>query len=91
MKLLLYIAGGFVAIAAAFLLITRGPAPESNPAILLAYVALFAISPIGAFWMLYMSIRREKNPFPFILLSAIPFTFVWYYFERVRQTKREAH
>ena len=91
MKLLLHIVGGFVAMAAAVLLITRGQAQESNPAILFAYVALFAISPIGSFWMLYMSIRHEKNPFPFVLLSLIPFTFLWYYFERVRQTKRDAH
>jgi hypothetical protein len=90
-KLLFYIAGGIVAVVAAVVLITRGPAPGSNPAVLFAYVVLFAVSPIGAFWMLYMSIRHEKNPFPFVLLSLIPFTFLWYYFERHGQIKREAH
>jgi hypothetical protein len=37
-KLLLYVAGGFVAMALAALLITRGQAPDSNPLILLAFV-----------------------------------------------------
>ena len=87
MKLLAYIAGGFLAMAAAALLITRGTAPESNPAILFLFVALFAVPPLGAFWMIYMSIRYEKSPFSMILLAFVPFTFLWYYFERVRNAK----
>lgn len=87
MKVLLYIVLGFVVMAAAALLIARGEAPESHPAILFAFVALFAVPPLGAFWMMYISIRHEKNPFPMILLALIPFTFLWYYFERVRPGK----
>ncbi len=87
MKLFFYIAGGFVVMAGATLLIARGQAPESNSAILLAFIALFAIPPLGAFWMMYMSIRHEKSPFPLLLLAFIPFTFMWYYFERVRPGK----
>ena len=87
MKLFFYIAGGFVAMAAAVILIARDQAPASNPAILLAFFALFAVPPVGAFWMLYMAIRYEKSPFPMILLALIPFTFLWYYFERVRTGK----
>jgi uncharacterized membrane protein YqjE len=88
MKLLLYVAGGFVALALAALVITRGQAPASNPAMLFAIVALFVIPPLGAFWMIYMSIRYEKRPLPLVLLAfLIPFTFVWYYFERVRAGK----
>jgi len=86
-KLLLYIAGGFVAMALAGLLITHGKAPDSNPFILLAFVALFVIPPLGAFWMMYMSIRYEKHPLPLVLLTFIPFTFLWYYFERVHRGK----
>jgi biotin transporter BioY len=86
-KLLLYIVVGFVTLALAALLIARGEAPESHPAILFALVALFAILPLGAFWMMYMSIRHEKSPLPMILLAFIPFTFLWYYFERVRAGK----
>ncbi len=73
--------------AAAALLITRGQAPESHPAILFAFVVLFAIPPVGAFWMMYMSIRHEKSPLPMVMLAFIPFTFLWYYFERFRAGK----
>jgi hypothetical protein len=87
-KLLLYIAGGFLAMALAALLITRGQAPDSNPLILSAFVALFFVAPLGAFWMMSMSIRYEKHPLPMVLLAAfIPFTFLWYYAERVRPGK----
>jgi hypothetical protein len=86
-KLLAYIVLGFLAMAAAALLISRGQAPASNPIILFATVALFAIPPLGAFWMMYMAIRHDKNPFPMILLAFIPFTFVWFYLERVRPRK----
>ena len=86
-KLLLYIALGFVVLGVAALLITRGQAPESNPAVLFAFVTLFAIPPLGAL-MMYVSIRYEKNPFPMVLLALlIPFSFLWFYFERVRPGK----
>jgi hypothetical protein len=87
MKLIVYIFFGFVVLGAALLLIARGQAPSSNPAVLFAFVALFAVPPFGAFWMMYMAIRYEKNPFPMVLLAFIPFTFVWFYFERVRRGK----
>ena len=85
MKLALYVLGGFVALAVAVLVITRGQAPASNPTMLFAVVALFVIPPLGAFWMIYTAIRFEKHPLPLVLLAFfVPFTFVWYYFERVR-------
>jgi hypothetical protein len=85
MKLLLYVAAGFLALALAVVVITRGQAPASNPLMLFAIVALFLVPPLGAFWMVYMSIRHEKHPLSFVLLALlIPFTFIWYYFERVR-------
>ena len=84
MKLVFYVVGGFVIMAGAALLIARGQAPNSNPVILLAFIAMFAIPPLGAFWMMYMSIRYEKSPLPMVLLAFIPFSFLWYYFERIR-------
>lgn len=33
-------------------------------------------------WMLYQAIRYEIRPWRFILLSFLPFSFIWYYFER---------
>jgi len=43
-----------------------------------------AFHPIGAFWMIYMSLRFEKKPVPYVLLAFVPYSFLWYYFERVR-------
>ena len=87
-KLSLYVVAGFVALALAGLLIMQGKAPSSNPAMMFAFVALFGVIPLGGFWMAYMSIRYEKHPLPLVLLAFfVPFTFVWYYFERVRGGK----
>jgi hypothetical protein len=92
MKLLYYVMGGFLALALALVLIAGGSAaPENNPVVMAALVVLFAIAPVGAFWMMYMSIRYDKNPLPMILLAFIPFTFLWYYFERVRHSANFRH
>jgi len=85
MKLLLYVIVGFLVFIAAVFLINGGQAIDRSPTILFVFLILFGIPPIGAFWMMYMSIRHEKNPLPMVFLSFIPFTFVWYYFERVRR------
>jgi len=88
MRLLLYVVGSFVLTVSAILLLTRGPAPENHPAVLILLIGLFGIAPLGAFWMMYMSIRYEKKPVPMLALALlIPFTFLWYYFERVRPKK----
>lgn len=85
MKLLLYVALGLVLTVSAVLLLTRGPSPENHPVVLVILIALFGIAPLGAFWMMYMSIRCEKKPLAMLVLALlIPFTFLWYYFERVR-------
>jgi hypothetical protein len=88
LKLFLYIIFGFIVHILALLVITRGQAPEGHPAMMFAIVVLFAIPPLGGFWMAYMAIRYEKNPFPMLLLAlCIPYTFVWYYREKVRTGK----
>jgi hypothetical protein len=48
---------------------------------------LYGFGNVGLFWMLYVVIRYEKRPFPFVLLAFIPYAFVWYYFERYRPGK----
>jgi hypothetical protein len=40
------------------------------------------VANIGALWMLYQSIRYEIRPLLFCVLSIIPSSFVWYYYER---------
>jgi hypothetical protein len=37
---------------------------------------------IGCIWMLFQSIRYEKRMTYYVLLSFVPFLFVWYYLER---------
>lgn len=51
-----------------------------------ALLALFfAAHPVGALWMLVQSVRSEDNSLPFFFLAAVPYAFVWYYFERYPQ------
>jgi hypothetical protein len=60
------------------------PDVESHLASLLsvlAGIATFAAN-VGTFWMFYQSVRYEIRPLRFIIISFIPFAFVWYYFER---------
>ncbi len=90
MKLMLYIIFGFVIHILALLFITRGEAPAGHPAMMLGLMFLFAIPPLGGFWMAYMAIRYQKRPFGMLILAlCIPYAFVWYYFERVRPGKLE--
>jgi hypothetical protein len=56
--------------------------PNPLPFLMLALV--YGVSPIGSFWMLYMVIRYEKRPLPWLLLAFIPYFSFGYYFHRVR-------
>ena len=47
------------------------------------------VQPICGMWMLYQVIRNEAKPMPYILLVAfVPFSYIWYYMERVRKRRR---
>jgi hypothetical protein len=41
-----------------------------------------ALGNLGFAWMFYQAARYEIRPFWFIVLSFLPYSFVWYYFER---------
>ena len=86
MKLFIWVLLGFAITGLAFWMITTPTVPR-NPALTFLVVVIFAVPPVGAFWMLYMSVRHEKRPLPIILLAFIPYTFLWYYFDRVRSGK----
>jgi hypothetical protein len=64
-----------------------GPWFPRNPKVIFALVVFFAIPNLGTLWMLYTSVRHEQNPWPFVALSLIPYSFIWYYFERARPGK----
>ena len=53
----------------------------------LGWVALlaFTASSLGGYWMLYDCFRYEKKCWRRFAWAAIPFFFVWHYFERVRR------
>jgi hypothetical protein len=62
--------------------------PKSTLA-LVGVSAFFICSPIGALWMLYDCAVREKPPLIYFLLAFfVPYSFVWYYFDRVRHRNR---
>lgn len=86
MKLLLWVLLGLAVTGLAFWMVTTSGIPR-NPFIVFLFVAVYAVAPVGAFWMLYVAIRNERHPLPVILLAFVPYSFLWYYFERVRAGK----
>jgi hypothetical protein len=69
----------------AWVVFSRGAIKD--PFALFLLLALFMTPNIGTIWMLYVVVRFEKHPLPFILLGFIPYAFLWYYFQRVRLRK----
>jgi hypothetical protein len=67
--------------------IVIGPWVPHNPGAMLAVVILFTLPNIGTLWMMYIAVRYEAHPLPFVALAFIPFSFLWYYFERFRRGK----
>jgi hypothetical protein len=57
-----------------------GPIDEGP--LMVAIFLFFFLHPWGALWMLFQSIRYENNPWPYVVLCGIPYSFVWYYFTR---------
>jgi len=64
-----------------------GPWYPTNRAAMIFIATLFGLPAVGGFWMLYSAVRYEKRPVPFALLAFLPFSFLWYYFERIRVRK----
>ncbi len=46
-------------------------------------MCLTMLSNIGGFWMLYQAVRYERRVGRYVLLSFVPFMFVWYSLVRV--------
>jgi hypothetical protein len=76
--------GGLTLVA---LWIVMAPWFPQNIFVITIVAALFGLSSLGGFWMLYMAIRHERHPLRFVGLSLLPYAFIWYYFERVRPGK----
>ena len=90
-KMFVWVIVGLVVAGAAFWFVTsNGPVP-AGPMSIVAIALVFGISPIGSFWMLYIVIRYEKRPMPYILLAFLPYFSLGYYFERVRGKRLTAN
>jgi len=83
MKIFLWVVLGLLVTGLAFWILTMPGVPH-NPVLMFLIIVVFVVPPFGSFWMLYMSVRHERRPLPMVLLAFIPYTFLWYYFERVR-------
>jgi hypothetical protein len=40
------------------------------------------VANLGALWLFYQAARYEIRPFWFVVLCLVPYSFIWYYFER---------
>jgi hypothetical protein len=67
-----------------FILMASPIAAKNNIVFFWLVFAYCFTSPFGSFWMLYQSIRFESSPLKYVILSFLPYAFLWYYFERVR-------
>ena len=85
MKLFMWILLGFVVAGLAFW--TIAIEGHQNPFLVFLVVVVFAVPPVGAFWMLYVAIRYEMHPLPMVFMAFVPYAFLWYYFDRVRPGK----
>jgi hypothetical protein len=89
MKLFLWVLLGLTAAGTVFWMVASASVPR-NPLVIAVFIAVFTAGPIGAFWMMYVSIRHEKHPLPMVVLAFLPYSFLWYYAERVRPKKHIA-
>jgi len=89
MRVILTVCGGLAILGLAGWVLSAAQVPNGSPMFLLIFV-VFMIPPVGGLWMVYVSIRYEANPWPMILLALVPYSFVWYYFDRYRLVKRAA-
>jgi hypothetical protein len=71
------------------LLLDLAPAGSSHSTSFIDVIFAFGsfVSHIGCLWMLYQAVRYEIRPVRFVLLAFLPFSFVWYYFERYSRRK----
>ena len=78
----------FIAILCGFAAwVVIGPWFPKNPVVIFALAVFFGVPNLGAIWMLYVSVRFEQRPLPLVILAFVPYSFLWYYFERVRPGK----
>lgn len=63
--------------------VTVRPVLFQNVYVLAPLLLLILVHNFGAFWMLYQAVRYEKRVGKYVLLSFVPFMFVWYSLVRI--------
>ena len=91
MKMSVWITLGILVTALAFWIVVGDATFLFKPLFVPVIVLVFVVPPFGSFWMLYVVIRHEKRPLPYMLLAFVPYVFLGYYFDRVRGKKLESH
>jgi hypothetical protein len=81
MKLWMWLFVGFSVTGISFWLIV---ATHANPIPVAIFVTANVVATLGAFWMMYVALREEKPPWATFWLAFVPFSSLWYCFERVR-------
>jgi hypothetical protein len=66
----------------------RWPSLGTHTAFMCLAFAVFGVPGVAMWWMIYDAIRYERRPWPYVLLSFVPYWFVWHYFQRVRKRGR---
>ena len=87
MKLLIWVVGGLWMAAVSFWLVIETGA---NPISVAIFVVIDFAATVGALWMMDVVVREERQPCRMIWLVILPFSFLWYYFERVRRWREPA-
>lgn len=90
MKMFVWAILGFAMAGLAFWIVSSTETIPPHPLPLAVLAFIFGVAPLGSFWMMFMAIRYESRPWPYVLLAFLPYTFLGYYFERVRGKKLKA-
>ena len=56
---------------------------HAHPVPVAIFIAAVVVATLGSFWMMYVALREEKQPWTMFWLAFVPFSSLWYYFERV--------
>ena len=67
-----------VCFVALYILVAFNPTFLQYRFVALSFVLSILFHNLGAFWMLYQAIRYEKRVVRYVVLSFVPFLFVWY-------------
>ena len=87
-RMIRWILAGMATAGLAFWMVVSPEFPGAASIETVVFVCAALATSVGSFWMMYVAIRYETKPLSFVLVSFLPFSFVWYYFERVRPNKR---